>query len=116
MHMGDQQQPEIRAMRLVLRALRASDAEALFVLFNNWEVVRWLSLPPWPYTLDDARAFTEGAVQRRLDGGEASYAVTLQDALMVASACACARRAMCSAGRDRISGSGSASPSGGAAT
>jgi RimJ/RimL family protein N-acetyltransferase len=78
----DQRQPEIRSKRLVLRALRASDAEALFALFSNWEVVRWLSLPPWPYTLDDARGFAEGAAQRHLDGAEASYAVTLQDALI----------------------------------
>jgi RimJ/RimL family protein N-acetyltransferase len=36
-------QPEIQSERLILRAWRPSDAEALFALFNNWEVVRWLS-------------------------------------------------------------------------
>ncbi len=44
----------IRTERLLLRPLRADDAEPLFALFANWEVIRWLSLPPWPYTLEDA--------------------------------------------------------------
>src|SRR4051812_8971428 len=82
MNTADQRQPDIRSQRLVLRALCSSDAEPLFALFNNWEVVRWLSLPPWPYTLDDARTFAEGAAQRHRDGGEASYAVTVQDSLI----------------------------------
>jgi RimJ/RimL family protein N-acetyltransferase len=47
----------IRTERLLLRPLRPEDAEPIFDLFANWEVVRWLSTPPWPYTLDDARTF-----------------------------------------------------------
>jgi RimJ/RimL family protein N-acetyltransferase len=47
----------IRTERLLLRPLRAGDAEALLTQFANWEVVRWLGTPPWPYTLDDARRF-----------------------------------------------------------
>ena len=46
--MRDALQPEIQSERLLLRAWRPSDAEALFALFNNWEVVRWLSGPPCP--------------------------------------------------------------------
>jgi RimJ/RimL family protein N-acetyltransferase len=37
------------------RPPRESDAEPLFALFANWQVMRWLSSPPWPYTPDDAR-------------------------------------------------------------
>ena len=49
--MRDALQPEIQSERLLLRAWRPSDAEALFALFNNWEVVRWLSGPPGPMRL-----------------------------------------------------------------
>src|SRR5215470_13778072 len=75
--MRDAVQPEICSERLVLRGWRPTDAEALFALFNNWEVVRWLSLPPWPYTLDDARSHIEEALNRRSKEAEESYAVTL---------------------------------------
>jgi RimJ/RimL family protein N-acetyltransferase len=70
----------IRTPRLALRPLRADDAEPLFALFNDWQVVRWLSTPPWPYTLDDARSFIDG----RLEGeaAERTFAVTLNGALI----------------------------------
>src|ERR1041384_40120 len=54
----------IRTARLVLRPLRAGDDARIFALFANWNVVRFLSSPPWPYAAEDARAF----VQSRLDG------------------------------------------------
>jgi RimJ/RimL family protein N-acetyltransferase len=63
--MRDALQPEIQSDRLILRAWRHSDAEALFALFNNWEVVRWLSWPPWPYVIDDARSYIAGAIQQQ---------------------------------------------------
>jgi len=75
--MRDAVQPEICSERLVLRGWRPTDAEALFALFNNWEVVRWLSLPPWPYTLDDARSYIDGNIHRSGAEAEESYAVTL---------------------------------------
>jgi RimJ/RimL family protein N-acetyltransferase len=48
---------EIRTARLVLRPPRDSDAERLFELFGNWEVIRWLDAPPWPYAPEHAREF-----------------------------------------------------------
>ena len=39
----------LRTKRLLLRALRPDDAAPLFALFNNWNVIRFLSSPPWPY-------------------------------------------------------------------
>jgi RimJ/RimL family protein N-acetyltransferase len=70
----------IHTRRLLLRPPRAEDAEPLFALFNDWEVVRWLSTPPWPYTLEDARVF----IAARLAGEAASrtYAITLDGALI----------------------------------
>jgi RimJ/RimL family protein N-acetyltransferase len=50
---------DVRTRRLHLRPPRESDAEPLHALFANWEVMRWLSSPPWPYALDDARSFIE---------------------------------------------------------
>jgi RimJ/RimL family protein N-acetyltransferase len=75
--MRDALQPEIQSERLILRAWRPSDSEALLELFNNREVVRWLSLPPWPYVIDDARSYIDGAIQRSSGDAEESYAVTL---------------------------------------
>jgi len=48
---------DVRTRRLHLRGPRESDADRLYVLFNDWEVMRWLSSPPWPYALTDAHAF-----------------------------------------------------------
>jgi RimJ/RimL family protein N-acetyltransferase len=71
----------IRTERLLLRPLRPSDAEPLFAQFASWEVVRWLSTPPWPYTLDDARSFI--ALQLGREPAATGYlAVTLDDALI----------------------------------
>ena len=71
----------IRTERLLLRPLRPTDAAPLFALFANWEVVCWLSTPPWPYALDDARAF----VAAQVDVGRAGssyFAITLDGALI----------------------------------
>lgn len=71
----------IRTERLLLRPLRPSDADTLFTLFSNWEVIRWLSTPPWPYTPDDARTFI--AAQMDLSARERNYfAIALKDSLI----------------------------------
>jgi RimJ/RimL family protein N-acetyltransferase len=57
----------IRTERLVLRPVVPGDAEALFALFANWEVVQWLSTPPWPYALEDARSFVAAQMDRAPD-------------------------------------------------
>ena len=72
--------PPIRTARLLLRPLRTSDAEPLFALFADWEVIRWLSMPPWPYALEDAHSF----IREHRDGdlGRTTFAITLADALI----------------------------------
>jgi len=77
---SDDSHASIRTERLVLRPMRADDADALFALFANWEVIRWLSAPPWPYSLEDAHSFIG-----QLDAGDltkSEYAITLENALI----------------------------------
>ena len=62
--------------RLLLRALRPDDAAPLFALFNNWNVMRFLSSPPWPYTLDDARWFIRSAITHAVELNEEALAIT----------------------------------------
>jgi RimJ/RimL family protein N-acetyltransferase len=71
----------IRTERLQLRPLRSSDAEPLLAQFANWEVVRWLGTPPWPYTLDDARGFIALQVSRQ-PAATGYLAITCDDALI----------------------------------
>lgn len=70
----------IRTERLLLRPLRISDAHPLFALFADWEVIRWLSMPPWPYALEDAHSFIRE--NRNQDQGRTAFAITLEDALI----------------------------------
>lgn len=73
---------EIRTERLLLRPLRTGDAERIFIAFNNWEVVRRLAAPPWPYTIEDTRAFIAKRVAFRSEPTEALYVIELANALI----------------------------------
>lgn len=52
----------IETSRLVLRPVAPDDAGPIFALFANWEVVRTLSAPPWPYMQEHARQFIESVL------------------------------------------------------
>jgi RimJ/RimL family protein N-acetyltransferase len=71
---------DVRTARLWLRPPRDSDAERLFALFANWEVMRWLSSPPWPYELEHARGFIDARMVPHPDFITA--AIVLDDALI----------------------------------
>jgi RimJ/RimL family protein N-acetyltransferase len=71
---------DLRTARLHLRPLRDSDTDRLYALFNNWEVMRWLSSPPWPYTPDDARFFVNA--RKAPSPAFITAAVVLDDALI----------------------------------
>ena len=73
---------EIRTTRLLLRPLRTGDAERIFVAFNNWEVVRRLAAPPWPYTIEDTRAFVARRITFPSEPTEALYVIELANALV----------------------------------
>lgn len=45
--------------RLKLRKLRQPDLPALVRQINDWEVARWLSRVPYPYTMQDAESWLE---------------------------------------------------------
>ena len=71
----------ILTRRLALRPLRAGDDARLFDLFANWNVARFLSSPPWPYSREDAHAF----VQLRIPPEQTdsiTLAITREDALI----------------------------------
>jgi RimJ/RimL family protein N-acetyltransferase len=72
----------IGTRRLVLRPLRESDAAAIFALFNDWNVVRYLSSPPWPYTRAEADRYVRAAMASTDDSAETVFAITLQDRLI----------------------------------
>jgi RimJ/RimL family protein N-acetyltransferase len=78
----------ISSGRLLLRPLQSGDIEPLFALFNNWNVVRLLSSPPWPYARKDAESYVHRAVHDTVDsesflrGSEIPLAITRSDELI----------------------------------
>ena len=49
----------IETERLILRAWKDEDAKDLQEGLNNLEVSKWLAFVPYPYTLEDAKAFID---------------------------------------------------------
>lgn len=47
----------IETDRLILRSLELRDAPAISRLIGEWEVIKWLSKPPYPYARLDAEWF-----------------------------------------------------------
>jgi ribosomal-protein-alanine N-acetyltransferase len=73
-------QIDVRTTRLWLRAPRDGDAERLHALLANWAVIRWLSAPPWPYTLAHAREWI--AARDAASTGLIPAAITLDGGLI----------------------------------
>jgi RimJ/RimL family protein N-acetyltransferase len=63
----------ISTKRLTLRPLRQDDLVSLAAAANNERIARNVASIPWPYDLDDARAFLDSVA--RLPVGSASFAV-----------------------------------------
>lgn len=72
----------IGTRRLILRPLRTSDAAAIYPLFNDWDVVRYLAMPPWPYALKDAEDFVRLVTDPANVDAEITFAITLNDKLI----------------------------------
>jgi RimJ/RimL family protein N-acetyltransferase len=67
----------ITTARLVLRPIHISDVDALFPLFNDWDVIRWLALPPWPYARSDMEQFCAAMIAREGQPHVAFRVITL---------------------------------------
>lgn len=70
----------IGTRRLVLRPLREADAAPMFAHFSDWDVVKFLSSPPWPFTRGDTESFVAQAM--RPDADETVFAITRKDELI----------------------------------
>jgi RimJ/RimL family protein N-acetyltransferase len=69
---------ETQAAGLALRLVREEDDEALFPLFADWDVIRWLSSPPWPYTRKDMQSFVREQAATDSEDAETRFAITLE--------------------------------------
>jgi RimJ/RimL family protein N-acetyltransferase len=65
----------IRTERLTLRPLRPEDADPIADMIGVWDVVRWLTMPPFPYRRSDAEWFIAS-------GGPGHHAITRDDTFM----------------------------------
>jgi len=72
----------IGTRRLILRPLQNGDAAAIYALFNDWDVMRYLSSPPWPYALSDAEVYVSAAVETTDADAELPFAITLHGKLI----------------------------------
>jgi RimJ/RimL family protein N-acetyltransferase len=70
----------IATARLRLEPLRSEFAPALFAHINDWEVMRWLAAPPWPYRLEDMHEWIATASAVHAAGREVHYAITVAGA------------------------------------
>ena len=64
-----------RTARLTLRPLREGDAAALVEGLGDFEVARWLSRVPFPYTIDEARRFLDWERAERVRGEDRVVAI-----------------------------------------
>ena len=70
--------PTIDTDRLVLRPLDSGDAEALFKIFSDAEVMRYWNTPPWR-SLDDARTFIASSVESMERQEAMTLGISLKD-------------------------------------
>jgi RimJ/RimL family protein N-acetyltransferase len=74
------EQHVIRTARLTLRPLRADDDARIFELIAHWDILRFLSAPPWPYEREHARAFISARMMP--DPDVITLAITHDDAFI----------------------------------
>ncbi|MBN9064581.1 MAG: GNAT family N-acetyltransferase [Rhizobiales bacterium] len=64
--------------RLTLEPVALSHAAGLFPLFDDWEVLRWLSRPGWPARREEVEAFIARAARANDAGAEAAAAIVIE--------------------------------------
>ena len=70
----------IQTPRLGLRPLRADDDARIFELIAHWDILRFLSAPPWPYEREHARTFV--SLRTQPDPNAITSVITHDDALI----------------------------------
>ena len=68
----------IATARLILEPVRSDFAQGLFEHINDWEVMRWLASPPWPYSLADMQEWIARSSTARDAALDADYAITFE--------------------------------------
>src|SRR3954447_9700278 len=69
----------IETRRLRLRSHRDNDLSDLVELIGKWEVARWLSTVPYPYTETLGREWITSVRQEHATGGSRRFAIALKD-------------------------------------
>jgi [ribosomal protein S5]-alanine N-acetyltransferase len=76
----------LESERLLLRPPRADDLGSIVALMGDWDVVKNLSRPPYPYLESHAREFLARQEERRAKGADFVFAVTVKtDGALVGS-------------------------------
>jgi RimJ/RimL family protein N-acetyltransferase len=70
---------EIETARLRLRSFSPEDLADLVTLANNWQVARWLSTMPHPYTEADGREWIARVQQDHATGRPRRFAIALKE-------------------------------------
>ena len=63
----------VETKRLVLRRHKQDDAGEMARLIADWDVIKWLTSPPFPYALSDAEQFLKA------DMSKETFAITWDD-------------------------------------
>ncbi|MCB9995695.1 MAG: GNAT family N-acetyltransferase [Rhodospirillales bacterium] len=73
--------PVLETDRLILRPITLDDAPAVQKYFNNWNIIKNLSLAvPWPYPDDGAESFIRDNVLPSVEKGESIvWVITVKD-------------------------------------
>ena len=70
---------EIETARLLLRSFCDDDLSELLSLAGNWQVARWLSTMPHPYTAADGREWIARVQQDHATGRPRRFAIALKE-------------------------------------
>ena len=69
----------IETARLRIRSLRDDDLAELVALIGNWEVARWVSSVPYPYSEADGREWIANVRQDHATARPRRFAIALKE-------------------------------------
>jgi RimJ/RimL family protein N-acetyltransferase len=69
----------LESQRLCLRPLESADAERLFTLINDFDIVKNLAVVPWPYERHMADEFIADSIEREPLGKDHRRAIVLRE-------------------------------------